>query len=30
MPTTLEEVGGEQEYGACYAESYIAPGEVFA
>ena len=29
MPTTLEEVGGEQEYGACYAESYIAPGEVF-
>ena len=28
MPTTLEEVGGEQEYGACYAESYIAPGGV--
>jgi N-methylhydantoinase B len=29
MPATLEEVGGAQEFGACYAESYIAPGEVF-
>ena len=29
MPTTLAEVGGEQEYGACYAESHLAPGEVF-
>ena len=29
IPTSLAEVGGEQEFGACYAESYIAPGEVF-
>jgi N-methylhydantoinase B len=29
LPTDLAGVGGAQEYGACYAESYLAPGEVF-
>jgi N-methylhydantoinase B len=29
IPTDLPQVGGDQEYGANYAESYIAPGEVF-
>ncbi|GEE00071.1 hypothetical protein nbrc107696_05170 [Gordonia spumicola] len=28
LPANLDELGGTQEIGACYAESYLAPGEV--
>ncbi|MDV6284986.1 hydantoinase B/oxoprolinase family protein [Rhodococcus jostii] len=28
LPTTLNEVGGARELGSCYAESYLAPGDV--
>ncbi|GAB90684.1 hydantoinase B/oxoprolinase family protein [Gordonia rhizosphera] len=28
IPGSIEELGGTKEIGACYAESYLAPGEV--
>ncbi|GAA2055385.1 hydantoinase B/oxoprolinase family protein [Williamsia deligens] len=28
IPGSVAEIGGRQEIGACYAESYLAPGEV--
>lgn len=28
IPGALDELGGGKEFGACYAESYVAPGEV--
>ncbi|MBJ7289566.1 hydantoinase B/oxoprolinase family protein, partial [Williamsia sp.] len=28
IPGDLDELGGGREFGACYAESYVAPGEV--
>ncbi|KZF03099.1 MULTISPECIES: hydantoinase B/oxoprolinase family protein [unclassified Rhodococcus (in: high G+C Gram-positive bacteria)] len=28
IPGALEDLGGGKEFGACYAESYVAPGEV--
>jgi N-methylhydantoinase B len=29
LPASLEELEGEQELGQCYAQSYLAPGDVF-
>jgi N-methylhydantoinase B len=29
LPAGLDELGGDQELGQCYAQSYLAPGDVF-